>query len=55
MVNHAITGYACFLSCQHLRKTFIEFIKMIYTKLQMKRNPVSLYTVESTNLPSKGT
>jgi hypothetical protein len=36
MMNHAITGYACFLSSQQLRKGLIESIHMICKKLQTK-------------------
>jgi len=56
MINYAITGYACFLSCQSLRKTFIKSIQMIYGKLQkkpqVKRNLSILYTVEPSNVSS---
>ena len=52
MINHAITGYACFLSCQDLRKTLIKFIRMVYATLPIKRNPVKLYAVESSNISS---
>jgi len=57
MINYAITGYACFLSCQSLRKTFIKSIQVIYTNLQkkpqVKRNPLVLYTVEPSNVSSR--
>ncbi len=36
MMNHAITGYACFLSSQQLRKGLIESIHMICKKSQRK-------------------
>jgi hypothetical protein len=47
MINHAITGYACFLSCQNLRKALRESIHMIYKKLQKKPSMKSLSTIES--------
>jgi hypothetical protein len=57
MINYAINGYACFLSCQSLRKTLIKSIQMIYTNLQkkpqVKRNPSILYTVEPSNVCSR--
>jgi len=57
MMNHAITGYACFLSCQNLRKTFRKFIQKIYEKLQKKQEIKCklsiLYTIEPTNVVLK--
>jgi hypothetical protein len=49
MINHAITGYACFLSCQKLRSTFAEFLQTIYSKSQTKNTLSKPYTIE----PSK--
>jgi len=43
-MNHAMTGYACFLSCQNLRKTSIEFIQNLQKKPQIK---CKLSTLES--------
>ena len=30
MINHAITGYACFLSCRTLRQDFVRILKIIF-------------------------
>ena len=49
MINHAITGYACFLSCQTLRITFVEFLQTFYSKSQTKNTLSKPYTIE----PSK--
>jgi len=32
MINHAMTGYACFLSCQNLRANFSDFLRNLYAK-----------------------
>jgi hypothetical protein len=53
MINHAITGYACFLSCQNLRKALRESIHMIYKKLQKKPSMKSLSTIESNTVFKK--
>ncbi|UJR15823.1 hypothetical protein I4U23_002752 [Adineta vaga] len=49
MMNHAITGYACFLSCHILRKTLFELFQTIYKylqeKLHFKNHPSTPYTV----------
>jgi hypothetical protein len=50
-MNHAITGYACFLTCQNLRKSFLKFIQMIYGKVQMKPEvKCNLSTIEPTTI-----
>ena len=36
MINHAITGYACFLSCHTLRKDFLRNIRIITKKFRRK-------------------
>lgn len=36
MINHAITGYACFLSCQDLRQTLKDFIHSFQKKSEHK-------------------
>jgi hypothetical protein len=38
MLNHAITGYACFLSSQTLRKDFQRNIRIIIEKFRRKNS-----------------
>lgn len=46
MINHAITGYACFLSCRSLRKHFLGGFQTVIEKFQRKKtNPKELFTV----------
>ncbi len=51
MINHAITGYACFLTCQNHRKALKESIQIIYKKLSYQHkkqtNRSLSYTVKS--------
>ncbi len=37
MINHAITGYACFLSCQTLRKDLFRNIRNLINKFRRKK------------------
>ncbi|CAF0786315.1 unnamed protein product [Adineta steineri] len=57
MLNHAITGYACFLSCRSLRKTLLDSIhticKQLQTKSHRRDNPTALYIIEPSNIVSK--
>ncbi|UJR30768.1 hypothetical protein I4U23_018288 [Adineta vaga] len=44
MINHAITGYASFLSCRALRKELIKTLRIIYEKLKLKKTMSELST-----------
>ncbi|CAF3287240.1 unnamed protein product [Rotaria socialis] len=46
LINHAITGYACFLSCYSLRKDLIQNIRMIAKKFRRQNNRLKSYTIE---------
>ncbi|CAF3808261.1 unnamed protein product [Rotaria magnacalcarata] len=46
LINHAITGYACFLSCYSLRKDLIQNIRMIAKKFRWQNNRLKSYTIE---------
>lgn len=37
MTNHAITGYACFLGCRSLRKSFLQNIRIIIETVRCKK------------------
>jgi hypothetical protein len=45
MINHAITGYACFLSCRTLRKDFLRNIQIIIEKFQLKSSTIELTSI----------
>jgi hypothetical protein len=49
MINHAITGYACFLSCHTLRKDFIRLI----TKTFRRKNKASTTAIELSTISQK--
>jgi hypothetical protein len=53
MTNHAITGYACFLSSQTLRKDFLRNIQMIIDKFQRKTYRVKSSTIELSVISQK--
>lgn len=46
LVNHALTGYACFLSCQSLRKNLIQNIQTILKKFRYQNNRSKLFAIE---------
>jgi len=53
MINHAITGYACFLSCQTLRKDFLRNIQIIIEKFRQKNYRVKSSTIELSVISQK--
>ncbi|CAF1203768.1 unnamed protein product [Rotaria sordida] len=53
MFNHVITGYACFLSCRHLRKNLIQNIGILFVKFRQKRNSLKSTTIELATISEK--
>jgi hypothetical protein len=53
MTNHAITGYACFLSCQMLRKDFLRNIQIIIEKFQRNNYRVKSSAIELSVISQK--
>jgi hypothetical protein len=46
MINHAVTGYACFLSSHTLRKDFLRNIRMMTEKFRRKKDQIKSSSIE---------
>ncbi|CAF2467688.1 unnamed protein product [Rotaria sp. Silwood2] len=53
LINHAITGYACFLSCHNLQKGLIQNIRIIFEKFRRKNNSLKPTTIELHTITQK--